>query len=100
MKGESEETVSLVNPDTAQRLKELLRNNVISNYGDDNYPGLEMGAKSGTAETGDGNEPNAWFVGYSGNYAFVVMVENGGGGADVAGPVANTVLQKLMEQGE
>ena len=77
-----------------------MKNNVISNYGDDNFPGLEMGAKSGTAETGDGYEPNAWFCGYSGNYAFVVMVEHGGGGADVAGPVANTVLQKLMEQGE
>ena len=100
VKGESEGTVSLVDPNTAQRLKELLRNNVISNYGDDNFPGLEMGAKSGTAETGDGYEPNAWFCGYSGNYAFVVMVEHGGGGADVAGPVANTVLQKLMEQGE
>ena len=98
LKGESDGTVDLINANTAYRLKELLRNNVISNYGDDNYPGLEMGAKSGTAETGDGNSPHAWFVGYSGNYAFVVMVENGGGGADVAGPIANTVLQKIYEQ--
>ena len=96
--GESSGSVSLMGQDTASRLKELLRNNVITNYGDDNYPGLEMGAKSGTAETGDGNDPHAWFCGYSGHYAFVVMVENGGGGADVAGPVANTVLQKIREQ--
>ena len=100
VKGESAGTVELIGADTALRLKELLRNNVITNYGDDNYPGLEMGAKSGTAETGDGNSPHAWFTGYSGNYAFVVMVENGGSGADTAGPVANAVLQKINGQGE
>jgi peptidoglycan glycosyltransferase len=100
VKGESAGTVELIGADTALRLKELLRNNVITNYGDDNYPGLEMGAESGTAETGDGNPPHAWFTGYSGNYAFVVMVENGGSGADTAGPVANAVLQKINGQGE
>ncbi len=96
--GESAGTTDLIRPETAARLRELMRNNVITNYGDDNYPGLEMGAKSGTAETGDGNDPNAWFCGYSGHYAFVVMVEHGGSGADVAGPIANTVLQKIKEQ--
>ena len=98
VKDESSGSADIMSGETALRLKELLRNNVIMNYGDDNYPGLEMGAKSGTAETGDGGEPNAWFTGYTGKYAFVVMVENGGGGADTAGPIANTVLQKLKEQ--
>lgn len=98
LKDGSSGTVDLINAGTAARLKELMRNNVITNYGDDYYPGLEMGAKSGTAETGDGNDPNAWFCGYSGHYAFVVMVENGGSGADTAGPIANTVLQKIKEQ--
>ncbi len=96
LKGKSSGTVHLMDADTAADLKEMLRNNVINKYGDYNYPDLNLGAKSGTAETGDGST-NAWFIGYTGNYAFVVMAENGGSGASVAGPIANTVLQKLKE---
>ena len=56
-------------------------------------------AKSGTAEVGDGTS-HAWFVGFlddpSNPYAFVVVVEHGGGGLAAAGSVANTVLQALV----
>jgi peptidoglycan glycosyltransferase len=62
----------------------MLRNDVEANYGDENFPGLDLRAKSGTAETGDGGNSHAWFYGYSGDHAFVVMVENGGAGAAVA----------------
>ena len=67
-----------------------------------NYPGLEIYAKTGTAEVGGGREPHAWFVGYITNpdypLAFVVIVENGGGGAAVAAPIANQVLQAAVSR--
>jgi len=65
-----------------------------------NFPGLEIYAKSGTAQVGGGKDPHAWYVGYitNANYplAFVVMVENGGGGTAVAAPIANRVLQAAV----
>lgn len=88
-------SVSLLPSDTASRLKDMMRNNVKSNYGDSNYPGLELHAKSGTAEVGRGKAPHSWFCGFSGDYAFVVCVENGGSGAQTAGPVANRVMQQI-----
>ncbi len=64
---------------TANRLAELMRNNTIQTYGDYNFPGLEISAKTGTAEV-EGKNPHAWFVGFSANeetpYAFVFIVEN------------------------
>lgn len=85
---------------TAAELKDMMKNNVTENYGDDNFPGLDMHAKSGTAETG-GDDPDAWFVGFTDNeeapYAFVVWVKEGGSGAAVAAPIANRVLQVLRE---
>jgi len=65
-----------------------------------NFPGLDIYAKSGTAQLGGGKEPHAWFVGYITNedypLAFVVIVENGGGGTAVAGPIASRVLQAAI----
>ncbi len=96
LEGTGSDQVELLSSDTAAQLKEMMRNNVISNYGDGNYPGLELHAKSGTAEGAKGTVPDAWFCGFSGDYAFIVCVENGGYGSSVAGPVANKVLQSLI----
>lgn len=95
LQGTGEDTVSMLDSNTAAKIKEMMRNNVVSNYGDGNYPGLELHAKSGTAEGAKGTVPDAWFCGFSGDYAFIVCVENGGYGSYVAGPVANKVLQAL-----
>ena len=98
LKGESAGSTRLMDSSTADKLDSMLRDDVLDNYGDDNFPGLELRAKSGSAETGDGRNTHAWFYGYTGDYAFVVMAENGGAGATVAGPIANTVLQELMKE--
>ena len=88
----------IMSADTAAQLKMMMANNVQSNYGVDNFPNLPLCAKSGTAEVA-GNSPHAWFVGFLNSteypYTFVVLVENGGSGASVAGSIANTVLQEL-----
>ena len=90
-------TTTLLDADVAKQLKEMMRNNVIATYGDRNYPGLGLHAKSGTAENIKGESTDAWFCGFSGDYAFIVCVEKGGYGSQAAGPVANKVLQAISK---
>ena len=75
--------------------------NVQAHYGTWNFPGLNLCAKTGTAEVGDGTS-HAWFTGFllddAHPYAFVVLVENGGSGLSVAGAVANAVLQEAVQR--
>ena len=52
---------------TAQTLKELMRNNVVTKYGDKNFSGLEVCAKSGTAEIGNGKSNGKRVHHHSGN---------------------------------
>lgn len=84
--------------DTAAELRSMMKNNVVENYGEDNFWGLDMYAKSGTAES-DSYQPDAWFVGFTDNedapYAFVVWVKGGGFGASAAAPIATRVINAL-----
>lgn len=97
----AEETDRMINETTAKKLRAMMKNNVEVSYGEGNFPGLDIYAKSGTAEV-YGREPNAWFTGFIKNddapYAFIVCIENGGYGSSVAGPVANQVLQALVNR--
>ena len=93
----------LLSSDTAAVMKELMRNNVKEQYGDSNYKGLSLCAKSGTAEIDDVEAHNtAWFVGFMDDeehpYAFVVVAERGNSGSGTAGPMANKVLQAIVKQ--
>lgn len=60
-------------------------------------PGGPVMAKTGTAEYGGGDTPktHAWLVGYQGDIAFAVYVQDGHSGGTVAGPVAFKFLQNL-----
>ncbi len=85
---------------TAAALKDLMRSNVSTYYGDGRFGDMKLCAKTGTAEV-DGEKPHAWFIGFSSNtafpYAFVVVVQNGGSGSEVAIPVAAKVLNTLWD---
>lgn len=98
----TEETDTLIQASTASQVKEMMKNNVVQTYGTDRFHGLDIGAKSGTAEVGGDKRPNAWFAGFLDDpehpYAFIVLVENGGGGASVAGEIAATVLQACVDK--
>lgn len=98
----TEETDTLVQTSTASQVKEMMKNNVVQTYGTDRFRDLDIGAKSGTAEVGGDKRPNAWFAGFLDDpehpYAFIVLVENGGGGASVAGEIAATVLQACVDK--
>ena len=58
-------------------------------------PGGPVMAKTGTAEYGAGDKPktHAWLVGYQGDIAFAVYVQDGQSGGTVAAPVALKFLQ-------
>lgn len=92
----------ILSEETADVLGKMMRNAVINTYGEKNYGGLELCAKSGTAEVGGGKTPHAWFAGFLDRddcpFAFVVVVENGGSGAKVAGPVAAKVLKAAVSR--
>lgn len=94
-------TEALMEHTTASALQDMMAKNVSNNYGVENFPGLSICAKSGTAEVGGNKKPNAWFVGFLRDekhpYAFAVLVENGGYGSTVAGSIANTVLQDMVD---
>lgn len=53
--------------------------------------------KTGTAEFGSGTPPqtHAWFIGFRGDLAFAVLVEDGGFGGKVAAPLARAFLEQL-----
>ncbi len=92
-------TEQMIEESTAMQLRSMMKNNVVSTYGEDNFPGLDIYAKSGTAEV-DGENPTAWFAGFIENedapYAFIVCIEDSGYGTDVAAPAANYVLQQVI----
>ena len=93
-------TGRLIESDTAEVLADMMARNVTETYGASRFPNMDICAKSGTAEVGGGKAPNAWFAGFLRGedtpYAFVVLVENGGSGADVAGAVAAQVLDAVV----
>ena len=98
--GSLDRETALLSSDTAARIAEMMNYNVQNAYGGQwTFPGLNVSAKTGTAEVGDGTS-HAWMTGFLNDpehpYAFVVLVENAGGGLTNAGPVANQVLQAAV----
>lgn len=89
----------IMSTSTADQLKSLMRDNTKIMYGDGNFPNLELGAKTGTAEVEDGR-PHSWFVGFSSNpdipLAFVTIVENGSGSLS-AMSVSTSVLNRAAQ---
>ena len=89
-------TGRLLSEDTAKQIKAYMRHNVEAVYGDWNFPGLAVCAKSGTSQLGGEQNPNAMFAGFvdSDEYplAFMVVVENGGYGSHTCVPILSKVL--------
>lgn len=81
---------------TAAILQEYLKNNVSTKYGAENFPGLTVGAKTGTGEVDGGKKPNAMLAGFVENeeypLAFIVCVEDAGYGKTVCVPIISRIL--------
>ena len=102
MPEEAQPKTALLRPETARKLRELMINNVETHYeGDLNFPGLVLGAKTGTAETGSAAS-HSWFTGFlvddAHPYAFVAIIENGGFGLWNAGMMINEILQYAVKR--
>lgn len=86
----------LLSAQTAERLKNYMRYNVTSYYGDGLFSGLAVCAKTGTAEVGGGKNPNGWMVGFSSKsstpLAFAIVVENSKTAIGSAGQVASALM--------
>ena len=98
--GTLDRATEILSSETAAQISAMMNNNVKTAYGGEwTFPGLDVSAKTGTAEVGDGTS-HAWMTGFLNDpnhpYAFVVLVENAGGGLTNAGPVANQVLQAAV----
>lgn len=91
----------IMSESTAAVIREYMQNNVESKYGSDNFPGLTVCAKTGTAEVGGDKKPNAVFTGFVADekypLAFIVIVEDGGYGKTVCVPIASQVLAACKE---
>ena len=90
----------ILSEETAAVLQEFMRNNVVNNYGADNFPGLTVCAKSGTGQV-YGQRSNAMFVGFVSDteypLAFIAAVENAGYGKQVCVPILSKVLAACRE---
>jgi len=91
----------IMSASTAKTVTEFMRSNVALKYGDSNFPGMNVCAKTGTGEVGGENKPNAMLAGFVTDpeypLAFVVFVENGGYGASVCLPIASRVLEACKD---
>ena len=94
-------TDRLIPEETAAIVAEYMRNNVINQYGDWNFPGLSVCAKTGTAELDGDRVSNAMFAGFVTDeaypLAFVICVEGGGYGRATCVPIASRVLAACKE---
>ena len=96
---ETEQTPRMLSKNAAATLRDLMRYNVKNVYGKVDIPGVEVCAKSGTAEVGtDAN--TATFAGFIADeeypLAFIVIVEEGGAGSSTCAPIARDVLQACI----
>jgi cell division protein FtsI/penicillin-binding protein 2 len=84
-----------LDPKVASTLKTLMRQVVTNGTAAPANLPAGTGGKTGTAEfgTGDPLPTHAWFIGFRGDLAFAVLVEDGGVGGEVAAPVAARFLR-------
>lgn len=86
----------IMSAETAALLQEFMRNNVVSNYGAENFPGLTVCAKSGTGEVDGDQRSYAMFTGFVMDeaypLAFIAAVEDAGYGKAVCMPIISKVL--------
>ena len=91
----------IIPEEVALELQRMMRNNVTEKYGDDNFPGLMVCAKSGTGQVGGELKANAMFAGFVADeaypLAFVVAVEEGGYGRTTCVPIIAKVLKSCTD---
>jgi penicillin-binding protein A len=85
-----------VTAETAAIVRDTMVNAVVNGYASQAaIDGLQVGGKTGTAETGT-TDPHAWFIGFAGDpepsHAVAVVLEYGGSGASAPMLIAREML--------
>ncbi len=93
-RGQTIHTGEVIDPQTAELVHRYMRYNVENKYGDSNFPGLSVCAKTGTAELDNGKASTAMLAGFVEEYplAFIICVEEGGYGSQTCIPIASKIL--------
>lgn len=91
----------VIRPETAATLRHFMTTAVREGFsGAAAVPGVEVGGKTGTAETGTAQTTHAWFTAIASagdaRIAVAVIVENAGQGSTVAAPIAQVVLKAAL----
>jgi len=67
-------------------------------------PGVQIAAKTGSAEPGGNQNTHAWYIAFAPaeapEIAVAVLVEHGGTGGGAAAPIARAVIEKALEKKE
>jgi peptidoglycan glycosyltransferase len=99
-----------MSPAIAATLNELMVNNEKSYGGAGKIQGVDIAAKTGTAELANKSiAPHVWYVAFAPaqnpTVAVAVLVENGGDGNDlaatggkIAAPIGRAVIKKALEK--
>jgi cell division protein FtsI/penicillin-binding protein 2 len=91
--------LSAIDPDVVADLQSMMRLVVTEGTASGLVvtPGPPLHAKTGTAEVQEGKRTttNAWMIGYRGDVAFAVLVENGDSGSQDAGPIVQALINGL-----
>lgn len=94
-------TETIMSPEIATQIQQMMRNNVEEKYGVESFPDLQVCGKSGTAQVGGDRNANAMFTGFvldeAYPIAFFVAVEDGGYGRQACIPIVSKVLEACME---
>ena len=100
-RGTLDKETELLSASTAQKISEMMNYNVQNAYGSWVFPGLNVSAKTGTAEVQTGDAPHSWLVGFledeTAPLAFAIVVENGGSAASTTRSIAQKVLPAAAE---
>lgn len=107
---EAREYTNVMSKEVAHQVAAMMRDVVAQPYGTGtalNIPGIQIAAKTGTAELGtDSGRTNAWAIGYAPydnpHYAFAVIVEGDDNepvvyGGQTAAPIARTLMEVALQ---
>lgn len=97
-----DELSEAVSPTTAAELTAMMELAVASGTGTAaQVPGVRVAGKTGTAETGDPDANNAWFIGFAPAEQpeiaiAVILSDQSGTGGQIAAPIAGALIETLL----
>ena len=105
-----EELSQAISTDTAEQMQSMMETVTTSGTGSTGaIPGVEVGSKTGTAQSSDDRNPYAWYVSYAApngdpEVAVAVFVEEAAvsrdqvSGSGLGGPIAKSVMEAVINE--